>query len=763
MADKRTKAITIPIYPWRGSLRTAGRKSSIPEDSLWRAQNFTTKLDGLLEKRPGLKKWGQTIKTFDADATGSTVTSFSDFLTGTGGFVATDNGNGFVEDPTTDDGYMQTNVLVDDGLGGNDNYVMAYATSTTPTGSEWSLRFMFKGTNLPAYTPAGTDPNTFSFRGIGAAGSGKEFAIWSGGLYYKKDSDDTYELITGTEYAGAGGWNAIEVNVDDAAGSTTVYFNDTLVATLTSSDLKDAAPTGTSMYHFRWEVEGSGTAGTQYTTRLATPMYNDTVSTPFKTVEVKSLFDYQYASNAGSTKRSLLLAAGNYIYHDNGLAGAWRPLKPKQYQEVYFTTFRRSVIWFDHSQGNFSNVWKWDGQGSTPELLDDAPVLHAGGEHQQRLFAFGPEHPLRLYYSGDRQENVWFSPAADNIEDEFSTLLNAGYLTIPSREKGDRITAFRGGYFGIAIVCTRHGAYRVLGAGINSYRIEKVGSSDAAGAENAHCITDIGNDLATLSRKGIHLLSATEQYGDIKGTFLSAEIQDLWGEDPTSVDTISREFLDRARLKYSPQQGLLYCAVPLTGDTHAVRIFVYNVNTQQWTGDWSIDSRAMENVEIATPEIEVMMHAGEDGQVGYTDQSWKTDFGSDGYEAILESAFIDGRSLDPRLAGYEKTWKRLRIYVLPRGNWDIDISWYVDDKDAKTETKSQNVRKFHVLTEDWKIGANPDGKLRSREQIVPIEIRLDTRGKSLTFIITSPDNRGEDLVIQGIEIDAIPLRYEEEA
>lgn len=754
MADKRTGAITLPLYPWRGTLMTSGRKSSVPEDALWRSKNFTTKLDGLLEKRPGLKKWGQTIKY------PTSGTTFSDFISGTAGFAATDNSGtpAMIEAPTTYDGYMQTNVKKDTG---NENYLMNYAG--TGSGNEWSLRFQFKGMNLPAYTASDTDPNTFSFTGIAGAGTGKQFAIWKGGLYYKLNSDDTYALITGTEYAGQGGWNTIEVNVDDAAGSTTVYFNDTLVATLTSADLKDVALS--ALYQFRWEVEGTEDSGVQYSTRISTPMYNNTVTSPFTVVTIQALHDYQYTSRAGSTKRSLLLAAGKYIYQDNGLQNAWRPLKSKQNTEVYFITYGESVVWFDHDGGLVSSIWQWEGQGKEPELLEDAPNAHAGGEHQQRLWMFGPEDPLRLYYSGDRQPDLYFSPSKDNIEDEFSTLVNAGYLSIPSRQKGDKITAFKGGYFGIAVVCTRHGAYRILGSGINSYRIEQIGSSDAGGAENPWCIAEMGNDLITLSRKGLHSISATEQYGDLQGALISKEVQDLWGQDLASVDTISREFLNTARLRYNPQQGLIYCCVPQTGDVTAQKVFVFNINTKQWTGPWTIDCQAIENVEISTPEIEVMMHAGSNGQVGYTDQSWKTDFGSDGYEAVLESAFIDGRSLDPRLAGYEKTWKRLRVYVLPRGDWDITIGWYADDETRRTRVVSQNVggkkKKAHVLTEDFKLTTDPDGKLLSRERIQYIEIRLDSRGKQLTFDITSPANRGEDLVIQGVEIDFIPNGYEE--
>lgn len=738
---------------------TAGRKSSVPEDALWRAKNFTTKLDGLLEKRPGLKKWAQTIKV-PTVVTGSNSV-MDDFLKGLGGYAITDTSSGLIAKPTVYDGMIQTNVAK-----GTGNEVYQMDRDGTRNGTTWSLRFQFKGVSLPAYTADGTVPNTFSFTGIAGAGTGKQFAIWSGGLYYKNNADDKFILIDDTEKCGEGGWVTIEVNVDDDSGSTTVYINDTLVATLTSADLKDTVLV--ALFSFRWEVEGTTDASAQYSTKLAMPMYTqadwtDADIDPFKTVKIDALHDYHYTSKAGSPKKSLLIAAGKYIYHDNGLQGAFRPLHTKQHSDVYFASFQKSTIWWDHDGGNHSSVWKWDGQGTKPELMDDAPVAHAGGEHQQRLWMFGPKFPLRLYYSGDRQPNLYFSPAEDNVEDEFSTLVNAGYLAIPSREKGDKITAFRGGYFGIAVCCTRHGAYRVLGSGINSYRLEKIGSSDAGGAENPWCIADMGNDLVTLSRKGLHAISATEQYGDLHGALVSQNIQDLWGDDPTSVETISREGLKNARLRYNPQQGLLYCCVPLTGDATAQKVYVFNSNTKQWAGPWTIDCQAIENVEISSPEIEVMMHAGSNGQVGYTDFGWKADFGTDGYEAVIESAFIDGRSLDPRLAGFEKTWKRLRIYVLPRGDWDFTVGWYSDDEERRTETVSQNdARKSHVLTEDFKLTNNPDAKLRSREQIVAIEIRLDSRGKQFTFDITSPALRGNDLVIQGVEVDFIPNGYEEE-
>lgn len=749
MGEKHEKSLTLCLMPWRGGNKTAGRRAIVPEDSMWESQNATSKLDGLIEKRPGLVQWGQTLKvpTISTDS----ITAFVDFLNGTSGFTVTENdAANKISDPFVKNGVLQTNVATSSGT---ENYKLSYNIASASTNSTWSLRFLFRGTNLPDSGSASA--NTFSFLGHAAANTGKQFAIWNDGIYYL--ASGSYTKVTDSDIAGAGGWVTIEVRCDDDGGNTEVYMNDLLLETLTSSDLDAVAPTGTAAFEFRWQVEGTET--TQYSTQIASPMYNDTDDTPFSAVEINTLTDFQFTTPAGSVRRALLVAAGNYIYHDLGLFGIWRPLHPKQYSSVYFTSFQNTMVWFDSNRGKFSNIWQWDGV-TNPERLNNTPPLMFGAEHQGRLWGVDPT-TNRLYYSGDRQPEVWYAPGINNISDEFDTLVNAGYLSNPSNKKGDKITAFRGDFHGLAIICTRHGAYQLSGSGINSYQLKRVGSSDAGGAENEHCIAPMGNDLVTFSRKGIHLLSATEQFGDIQASFLSRDIQDLWADDPTSVETINGTYRDRARLKYNPQQGLLYAGVPLTGDTHAVKVFVYNQNTQHWRGPWTIDSRAMENVEIATPEREVMMHGGEDGRIGFTDQYHKADFGTDAYTFKIASTLLNGRSIDPKLIGMEKTWKRMRVYIHPRGKWDITVNWQVEGKPTKTQTKSQNVFDAYGLTDDFKIGNDPAGRLRSREEMGFMNFLLDSKGQTLFFELEQ-DGLGEDARIEGVEIDFTVSGYEEQ-
>jgi hypothetical protein len=539
--------------------------------------------------------------------------------------------------------------------------------------------------------------------------------------------------------------------------TTRVYLNGTLVDTISSALIKDVSPTANGVMEFEWEVEGTGTSGTQYSTQIVTPMYNDTVTDPFVGQTVVAIQDYQYITSSGSKRRALLCAAGNYIYEDNGLFGAWRPLKPKQHSEVFFAPFRETIIWSDNDGGRNGSLWQWNGEAA-PTLLDDAPTLRFQAEHQQRLFAAGDrDNPLRLYYSADRQPNVWFSPAPDNTEDEFSTLVDAGYLTVPSG-RGDEITAIFGDYFGTLVVWTRRGVWRLRGSGLNSYQLEAI--SQDIGCESHHAVAAVGNDLLFAGRQGIHSVQATDKFGDLQSQFTSAPIQDLWGVSPRTDVKISREFLSQMKMTYNPQQGLVYAAIPLTGDTTADNVFIYNTNTNNWYGPWEMENYALQNVEIASPTTELVMHGDSSGRVGFTAPGFPADFITGAIELKLESAMLTGRSIDPRLVGMKKTWKALRLFVLPRGAWDFTVEWVVDSEPVQGPVTIDQNRSYkaYVLNEDFRLDVDPDAMLRSAQEMAVIEIPLDVVGIGLSFIIEQTV-AGQDFVIQGWEVEFTASGY----
>lgn len=744
--------------PWRTGLTTAGQQTTISESALWQAQNVTAELDGLLGKRPGLSRWGQILKVPNEDATGSTLT-FLEPWQGLSNWVSTDNSSGLI-DITELAGSIRTTVAPGSS---NENYLLT--RSGTTISSKWSLRAVLRIVDAPVYDDT-TNANTLAIRAKPVSGWFQEFAIFDDGLYYKQASDDKYAKIANTEDISNGGWHVLEIQADATinTGTFDVYLDETQVADGLSELLfSRVAAINDKIVEFRWEVDGDGSS--QYSTEIATVQYNDTETDPFIAKPVRAVSDFRYINAGGSTQTVLLAAVGDYVYHDNGLQGGWRVLLQTQYENVSFAPFRRTILIVDYTNNVPSVVWQWDGTND-PVALDDAPNLKFVTEHKQRAWGAGDkENPLRLYFSGDRQPNLWFSPSPDNIEDQVDAAEQAGYIEIPAK-KGDEITGVFGDYYGRILAYTRRGVWQVSGDGPASFSLASV--SQDVGTENNECITQVGNDIWFLGRYGVQALSATDQFGDIQTAFPSAAISDLWTQNPSAVKTISRSRLKASRLKYNPTLGLVFCAVPLTGQDSPESVFVYNVNTKQWYGPWTIESQAMENIEIGLPLIEVMAHGGTDGQVLYTDQASRVDVAA-GYTMLLQSAYLNGRSLNPKLAGYMKTWKKLRLFVLPRGAWDFTVQWRTDnDKAQDAVTVNQNKYNLYVLgdtegdgTGDFRLTIDPDARLHSREELAVIEVTLDSRGYALRFTIEQ-SGAGEDLVIQGFEVEFQPDGYEEE-
>jgi len=207
--------------------------------------------------------------------------------------------------------------------------------------------------------------------------------------------------------------------------------------------------------------------------------------------------------------------------------------------------------------------------------------------------------------------------------------------------------------------------------------------------------------------------------------------------------------------------------LPMGSDNVAEDIYVFNTTTEEWLGPWSIQARGLRRGELQSPTYETVLTGNDSGQVLYFATATKTDQGT-GYTSVLESAFINGRSLDPLLVGIMKTWKRIRFYVMPRGEYDIKVFTRTDESAYKEDTptdvnqyKSQNVFNQYALDVDFRLDVDPDGRLASREAMGYIEVRPDIRGYSFAFKLEQAGT-GEDLAIQGVEVDFVYASHERE-
>jgi hypothetical protein len=149
----------------------------------------------------------------------------------------------------------------------------------------------------------------------------------------------------------------------------------------------------------------------------------------------------------------------------------------------------------------------------------------------------------------------------------------------------------------------------------------------------------------------------------------------------------------------------------------------------------------MRTLECLSPLRDVVMCGDDSGRIGYMDHTWKIDFGDESaaITGLLESAVIDGRSLDPMFPRQVKTFKTLRLFFLLRGEWNLTVKWITHGQEAgpfQSQTVNQTVvRRAYVVDDEFRVDVSPDGNLPSSEEVLTLDIALDARGQGLVWQI----------------------------
>jgi len=753
------KRLTINNMPLRSGLATAGKQSTIGEDQLWRAENVSSGLDGLLSKRPGIRKWGQTIKMPRANGTGEAFNFYEPFLSESAWSITNGDAGTYVH--RVEQGELI--VSVDDA---DDSDVLYLGRSVSggevvPTSSDFSLRFMARTLNLPrgdgdtsADTAGGTNDGgtlTIMARAL-LADDTKSFRLYYDGIYCWHSS--AWVRIAASDI-GDGQYHVIELRYD-ASATCSVYVDEVLTGTPVLASYVEHHSDLAASEHMA--LVWSNDTGT-WTCRLADLMFKDSVTTPFEGQRINAVSDFKTISNAQRTRRSLLAATSGYVYADVGLKLAWRPIMALTGGQCQFASYRQDLIFFDGDNSNSAKVYKWNGVDA-PELLDDAPPVRFGSEHGTRLLAAGDKaHPRRVYFTASREANTWFAPDVDPDE-SFDEVTEAGYHEIPG-SRGDEVTGVHGDFSGFCFVTTTRGLWAISGVGPETYNRKDVSRSQNGAGPMA--ITRVGNDLWILGRTGVAGVQTTQNYGDLLTILPSAPIGNLWSTDPNVPGRLDQGQVEKSIIAYNPSLGLVYLVVPVLGQNDLSAIYCCNIGLQAWHGPWVVDTTALACVEVSDPVTNTMLHGSSDGRLGITDLSYKMDYGDTKYTMLFESPYLSGRSLDPTLTKLVKTWKVLRLYVLPKGEWNITVRWNADDDLEQSLTLSQNAFNFPGLGDSFRLGDPDNGRIHTDQLMGVLDIALDSRGRYFKFSIeTDDDYDGEDFVLQGYEIDFVPNGLEQE-
>lgn len=739
----KRRVLTIANMPLRGGLTTAGQQGSIAENQLWQLKNCYSALDGLITKCPGLEQWGQTLKLPAADGNIYYYEKFADLLNWS---EANDQTSYLISE--TNNGQFRLSVAPMSS--GSGTHTLGWIPDGTLANSgvdEWSIRFTMRLANMP------TDGEWTLMVRSDTGETGCSFKFTSTVVKY----------WTGSAWANI---SASTATVGDGLPHTIEIRWDGTTATLLIDEASSGTATGVALHqaysessYIEIETKTSSTLTAQWTFYLYDFMFDDdATSSAFTAARLSSGTDFKVITGRASVRRYLLVGSANYLYVDHSLLKTWAPLHKLSGTEAQFTQFRENLIIFDGDDGFGAQVYSWNGEGDVTHL-DDAPPVRFGTEHRSRLLASGDKnHPLRVYFTASRKENVWFAPDVDSNE-TYDEVINAGYLNIPGK-RGDSVTGLYGEFFGGTIVTTNRGAWRIQGSSPASYQIENIVQDVGAGSQA--CIARVGNDLWLASRQGLTTLSTVQQFGDIQSQSPSAAISDMWSTAPNQSVRVSQDHMHKASLAWNPSLDLVYFAFQKMGASDVSSIYVYNVSNKQWYGPWVTDTTFVAAVEVSQPVMQVVMHGTDVGKVGITDVNYKMNFDST-MEMLVESPMLNGRSLDPQLQHMVKVWKVLRLFVQPRGDWDIDIEWQVDEGETHSRTVSQSVFDVPNLTNTFRLNSTNDARLQSSQLIGTIEIPLDVRGRYLSFKVSTDDtNDGEDFILQGYEVEFLPSGPERE-
>jgi len=722
----------LSLMPFRGGLATAGKQSSIGEDQLWVAENAMPGLDGIISSRPGLVQHGQTLTSPSSSASNS----FQDLFADVNSWVTTES--------TTD-------AVLTPGLG-----VLAVTPSTgtvylsrrandTSSGGNYSLKF-----SLRLMNPDGTDTTGGAFR-IRVSGDGgtsfHEYAITAGGVYVLESAADVLKY-TPTYGLDLGGYHNFEIYYSMTDDETTLWVDgeaQTPFSMAAADDVVGSLAASTNTLEMYW------TSGTDsWASYLVDLQFCDLVYTtsdpPFVAERLVDGIQYLRPRTAGATaQRILLVATDSYLYADFDELGAWRPIRSIQPGHTYMLGYRGKLVIFDDDGSKKSQVLSWDGAG-TVQAVSDAPPVRFGAEYKTRLFAAGDrQFPRRIYYTGSRQLNVWFAPEYDSDE-TFDEIINAGYLEPPCRSD-DTVLSVYADFFGTLIARTEHGTYQLLGSSPSSFRFETI--SQDVGGGSPESIAQVGGELFMIGPSGISTVQTAQLYGDLQPAMASGSIADKFSSVPGIPNRIDRSQVEHAYCKYLPSLNILVAGMRGQGSTVLDQTMVYAPHLKNWLGPWDIGPTFFNLVEIGIPRTQALMHGDEDGRVTFTGLGQTTDLG-DPIPLRLVSAMISGRSVSPEMATATKTWRTLRVYILPRVNKNFSVRWKADGDQwlpsDGPKTYNQNQAGKAYLNKGFRLNID---RISSDENVVCITVPLNARGRYLQFEITSD----YPFVYQGAELE----------
>lgn len=427
---------------------------------------------------------------------------------------------------------------------------------------------------------------------------------------------------------------------------------------------------------------------------------------------------------------------------------------------VSTATFNNLCIMASDVSGN--KIKQYAGSGNVEDLAvtsGTAPNASILREFQGRLFTNDMSNLDRIHFSPVFDHTTWGGYG------------DSGAMDIGTGDGDpDGITGIFPSFKGDLFIAKRTKLYRMVTNGSNDpvdWVVTLVSSSIGCISHNS--ITQIEDtDMVWASERGIHSLSAVQQYGDFEASFLSAKIQKTYNDD-----------ISRSRLKYiqgaydptinsiafsmtessvssgdSSNSATLY-GTALSGASNNV-VYLFNIGTKEWYRWPGISCQSITAVRDATDSKVRFFFGTNISRTSKTKNGTPYDLThADVQVAVkpkIKTGFIYPEG-DPYIMS---SLKRLILYYRPDGTHNITANVYVDNQGLDTDMNSKSYAQTNssgLLGSTFILGSSVLG---FQSQLGPYHQTVGGTGRGFQLEILN-SGVSETFEIQGFGLEYQPL------
>lgn len=389
---------------------------------------------------------------------------------------------------------------------------------------------------------------------------------------------------------------------------------------------------------------------------------------------------------------------------------------------VSFAVIANKLVMAFNGASNFPVYWDGtnpiahisniDWNGSDIQSTNPVPSLESLRLFNGRIYATVSDDPDRIHYSDIDTYNRWNGEGDSGaIEVAVGDGDSSGFKTIFPPFKG-RLGVAKGNKL-----------LQIIGQA-PLQAVEEI--SDGIGSESHGAAIAVDqDDIVFISRNGIHSFSATDQFGDFSGAYLSDKIQPEFNE-------LNLSNLVNFKGVYLPNINSIAFAVEEQGYTSNNMIYLYNIRGKQWykwfqrNAEFQIDSMAT----FQNSNVKELLLGLINGRVLKYDADAEYDLVASSISFRVDTGIIYPDNDPNRIKGF----KELGIlYKTARDSIDFTVSAMVDNFDAQTINIVQEPD-GDILGESFILGSSVLG---FEEVLLPSNHSIDGYGFGIKISITS--------------------------